>query len=64
MRITTILNQKGGTGKSTTAHALAARLAQRGLKALVIDADDKATLSIARAQTRLKMACTPFYGAM
>lgn len=39
MRITTVLNQKGGTGKSTTAHALATGLTQRGLKTLIIDTD-------------------------
>ena len=45
MRITTILNQKGGTGKSTTAHALATGLTQRGLKALVIDADAQGNIT-------------------
>ena len=37
-RITTVLNQKGGVGKTTDAHALATGLNDRGFKALVIDA--------------------------
>ena len=45
MRITTILNQKGGTGKSTTAHALATGLNLRGLNALVIDADAQGNIT-------------------
>lgn len=45
MRITTIMNQKGGVGKSTSAHALATGLRQRGYKTLVIDADPQSTLS-------------------
>lgn len=44
-RITTILNQKGGTGKSTTAHALATGLTHRGYKCLVIDADAQGNIS-------------------
>lgn len=44
-RITTILNQKGGTGKSTTAHALATGLTHRGHKCLVIDADAQGNIS-------------------
>ena len=44
-RITTILNQKGGTGKSTTAHALATGLTHRGYKCLVVDADAQGNIS-------------------
>ena len=45
MRITTVLNQKGGTGKSTTAHALATGLTRRGLKTLIIDADPQSNIT-------------------
>lgn len=45
MRITTFLNQKGGTAKSTSAHATATGLNQRGYKALVIDADPQGNIS-------------------
>lgn len=44
-RITTVLNQKGGVGKTTTAHALATGLNHRGYNALVIDADPQGNIS-------------------
>ena len=44
-RITACVLQKGGTGKSTTAHALSAGLTACGFKALTVDLDQQGNLS-------------------
>lgn len=44
-RITACCLQKGGTGKSTTAHALSTGLTARGFKVLTIDLDPQGNLS-------------------
>ena len=43
--IISIINQKGGVGKSTTAHALGSGLASRGHKVLFVDLDGQGNLS-------------------
>jgi chromosome partitioning protein len=50
--IVAIINQKGGAGKTTTAHALGEGLKKRGLKVLFIDLDGQASLTdIAKADS-------------
>lgn len=45
METIAIINQKGGTGKSTTAHALGAGLSLRGYSVLYVDLDAQGNLS-------------------
>ena len=47
MRTIAVINQKGGVGKTTTAHTLGAGLARLGMRALLVDADPQAHLTTA-----------------
>ena len=45
MEVITVINQKGGVGKTTTAQSLATGLYKRGYKVLVIDLDPQTNLT-------------------
>lgn len=51
-KIITIANQKGGAGKSTTAHAIGAGLRREGRKVLFVDLDAQANLTATMNATR------------
>lgn len=46
-RIIAVANQKGGVAKTTTTHAIAAALVERGRAVLVVDLDPQASLTFA-----------------
>ena len=46
-RVIAVANQKGGVAKTTTAHAIAAGLTERGRSVLSIDLDPQASLTFA-----------------
>ena len=56
MQIITISNQKGGVGKTTTAHAVLTGLANMGYKVLALDADPQTNLTYT---TGINMDDTP-----
>lgn len=45
MKVVTITNQKGGVGKTTTAHILSTGLAGRGFRVLAVDVDPQTNLT-------------------
>ena len=58
MRTLAVMNQKGGTGKTTTAVTLAALLAQRSMRTLLIDLDPQGHAGLALAVPERRVLAT------
>ena len=51
MKVVTLLNEKGGVGKTTLATHIAAGLARNGRRVVLLDADPQATCKVASHAT-------------
>jgi chromosome partitioning protein len=63
MRTVAVMNEKGGSGKTTTTISLAAVLAERGLRSLVVDLDPQASASLWLSR-RLRRSCFRHFAAV
>ena len=64
MRVISVLNQKGGVGKTTTVISLATYLAKSGLKVLIIDLDSQANATSGLGVDKTKLKSSVYHGLL